>query len=183
MRSTFFRLAGALALLSATQAQAAVTRQSCITPDEVQGLVGYILPALLDRVAGTCAPHVSRGGYMKARLPGLIAELDNGRDAAWPAAKSAFLKFGSPKDAREVEGFSALPDDALRPIVDQAFTEEFAAKIPASSCPDVEEVLQALEPLPAGNTVRVLSVVLTLAARGDKGFPACVRGGEKARGQ
>ncbi len=65
MTTHLFRIGAALALCSAAQAQAATGGQSCITPGEVRGLVGYAMPALLEKVAGSCAPHVSRGGYIE----------------------------------------------------------------------------------------------------------------------
>lgn len=172
MNTHLFRLGAALALCSAAQAQAATGGQSCITPGEVRGLVGYAMPALLEKIAGSCAPHVSRGGYMAMRLPGLIGTLAAGRDAAWPQARAAFMKFGAPKDTATL---ASLPDEAMRPIVDQVLAEKLALKVPASACLDVEEVLETLEPLPAENSVRLISVILTLAGRGDRAIPACPR--------
>ena len=173
MRQMLFRFAGALALCSTAQAQAAAP--ACITSSEIDGFVGYILPAVLDKVSVSCAAHVGNKGYMKTRLPALIEQLNGNRDAAWPAARSAFIKLGGSKDPKGVEAMTSLPDAALRPVVDQVFAEEFGQKVPPAACQDVEDVLAAIEPLPAENTVRVVSVVLGMAGRGDKSIPACPR--------
>jgi len=173
MNTQLFRIGAALALCASNQAQAAAS-QSCLSNGEVEGLVGYVLPAVLDKVAGSCAPHVSRKGYMATRLPDLIDTFAAGRDAAWPRARSAFMKFGG-SDKEAAAAFSALPDEALRQIVDETFAEKLGMKVPPSACLDVEEVLETLEPLPADNAVRLVTSILMMAGRNDKSIPACPR--------
>lgn len=174
MNTHLFRIGAALALCASTQAQAAASK-TCLSNGEVEGLVGYVLPSVLDKVAGSCAAHVSRKGYMATRLPDLIDTIAAGRDAAWPQARAAFMKFGGANDKEAAAAFAALSDDALRQIVDETFAEKLGMKVPPSACLDVEEVLETLEPLPAGNAVRLVTAVMMMAGRSDKSIPACPR--------
>ena len=174
MNTHLFRIGAALALCASTQAQAAAG-QTCLSAHEIEGLVGYVMPAVLDKVAGSCAPHVSGKGYMATRLPDLIGTFASGRDAAWPQARAAFMKFGGAGDKSAAAAFAALPDDALRQIVDQTFAEKLGMKVPPSACLDVEDILETLEPLPAGNAVRLITAIFMMAGRNDKSIPACPR--------
>ncbi|MBN8841834.1 MAG: hypothetical protein J0H88_01200, partial [Sphingomonadales bacterium] len=103
----------AVAALVGTSSQAAA--QSCITSAEMNGLVTYFLPQVVDKVIETCGAHVPPDSYLRTRLGGRADELRQSADTVWPLARAAFLKIGGGKEAKDAQMMSELPDEALRP--------------------------------------------------------------------
>lgn len=170
MASPLFRTAAVLALLSAGSAQAAQA-PSCVTRAEMRGLVAYFLPTVVNSTITTCSQHLSGDTYLVSRAPTLVTTLDKGKDAAWPSARSAFLKIGGKgKDAAMIE---KLPDDLLRPLIETIITTELLPGIKPGQCADIDRIARTMEPLPADNTVDLVAEVLSVAARGDSKIPSC----------
>ena len=93
MPSHFVRLAATAALaalipVQAAQAQAQTAR-SCISREEMRGLVAYLLPTLLDSTISTCKAHLPGDSYLIARAPTLLSRLNEGKDKAWPRPRQA----------------------------------------------------------------------------------------------
>lgn len=167
MRKPLFRAAAMLAIVASTGAQAATTKQ-CMTRDEVRGMVGYFLPSVLDTTIKTCAPNGSDNSFLRTRGPQLVTELGPNREASWPMARAAFGKFaGSEAD------MAKLPDELIKPLIDEAINGEISKKITARNCADVERVLAPLAPLPSGNMVDLITELFVVAMRNDKQMPTC----------
>lgn len=167
--SSFGAAAALCAALAAPAAQAA-TASACITRTEVHAMVGYFLPTLVRSAVTTCTPHLPADAYLVARAPNLAAELESGQDAAWPLAKAAFLKMGGGKDMGPV---AKMPDAVLRPFVEAAIEGELAPSIKPETCADIDRVAATLEPMPAANTVNLITEILNLAGRKDNKIPVC----------
>jgi hypothetical protein len=171
MKRPLFNLAAGLALVSVMPAQAAEPAQ-CITPREMEGLISYFLPNVIDEVSANCSPHLAPDSYLRAKLPQLAGKLTLTRDTTWPIAKAAFLKMASPADAKAMTG---LPDEALRPMVDQVIGKRISIPVTAQVCGDVNDISDALAPLSAGQTVHLLAAIFTAAARKDNKLQSCPR--------
>jgi hypothetical protein len=171
MKRPLFKLTAGLALGSVVPAQAAEPAR-CITPREMEGLISYFLPNVIDEVSGNCGAHLAPDSYLRAHLPQLASQLSQTKGAAWPVAKAAFLKMASPTDAQAMTG---LPDEALRPMVDQVMTQKISIPVTAQVCGDVNDIAEALAPLSAEQSVHLLAVIFTAAARKDNKLQSCPR--------
>ena len=167
MRKSLFRATAFLVLIAAGGAQAAQTKQ-CMSRAEVHGMVGYFLPSVLDTTIKTCANQVSSTSFLTSRGPQLVAELYQNREASWPMARTAFGRFAG-SDAQ----LDKLPDELIKPIVDEAISGEVSKKITAKNCADVERILAPLGPLPATNMVELMTELFDVALRNDKELPTC----------
>jgi hypothetical protein len=164
-------IAGVLAMVSASTASANGSTQ-CITDPEMHALVAYVLPSVIAKAGNICGPQLAAGSYFNTALPQLHSRLDQGKDAAWPMAKSAFFKFSSEKDARTM---GVLPDRSLRPLLDDIITEKLALKIDGSTCASANDIAEALAPLSPEQTVHLVATILITVARKDHKLPSCPR--------
>lgn len=172
MKTTAFRLAATISLGMSMPVQAAQSTVPCMTDAEIRGLVSYVAPTLMNRVRQECRRDLSTDGYLMQRLPDLAAELEEGKDAAWPMAKAAFLKFGKTGKSKAID-LSGLPDRFMRPLVDAAVASEVDLKLTPVVCADIEDIMEPLAPLPSASLVDVVTVALSIAARKDDKMRSC----------
>lgn len=150
------------AALSLVQAQAHAATQTCITEQEISGMMAFALPAALEGVQTSCGRHLARDGYFATRGPDLIARYSARKDAAWPMAKQAFIKFGSEKDPKAKKVFESLPDAALQPFVEAMLSEMIGSEVKPDQCNDYERLASLLDPLPPENTAALFGVILSM---------------------
>ena len=167
MNKALFHVAGALALVSAGEAQAAGAAQ-CLTRAEVHGMVGYFLPMALDSASKTCAQQLPGNSFMRTSAPRVIAELNIGRDAAWPNARKAFNKLGG-----EGEEFGKMSDDLVKPMFDGMIDGLIGQEIKPRNCKDIDRIMTPLAAMPAASMVDLITEVFVVAMRNDKEMPTC----------
>jgi hypothetical protein len=175
MKRSLFKLAASLALGSFVPVQAAVPASEasrCIEPREMEGLVAYFLPEVINEVSKNCSAHLPSDSYARTRLPHLAEQLTTAKAASWPVAKAAFLKMAKPEDAKTM---GELPDEALRPMVDAVMVRQISIPVTAPVCGDVNDISEALAPLTAEQTVHLLSAILVAASRKDDKLRSCPR--------
>lgn len=136
-------------------------------------MVAYFLPVVMDNVARNCSAFTPASSYLRAGLPSVQVQLREGREAAWPMAKSAFFKLGGQKEARTM---ASLSDDALRPLVDEMLGSKFAIRVDAAICGEINDIAEALAPLNGPQTVTLVARILSAAARKDSKMSSCPRG-------
>ncbi|TCM16469.1 hypothetical protein EDF56_10748 [Novosphingobium sp. PhB165] len=170
MRKIISAVAVSLALCATTTAQAADTA-SCITQQEMDGIITYFLPKVFDQVAQKCSSVLPADSYVRTSLPSLATQFENRKIAAWPMAKSAFLKLGQ-SEGKEIAGVS---DDVLRPLIDEALSARMSIPIKPSTCGDVNDIMEALSPLSPEQTVHLASAIITVATRDGKAILPCPR--------
>lgn len=146
----------------------------CLTRVEMQGAVAYFLPGVLTELSAKCTAEAEGNTYLRSGLPVLIDRLKAGREAAWPQARAAFQKLAS--EGGKIPAFANMPDDALRPLIDQGVTQEISLKMSKTSCGDANDVLEALSPLAPEQAVNLVATILSVAARNDKSLRSCPRG-------
>lgn len=170
-----FRAGATLALLATAGAGAAqsVNAKACLTPVESRAAITYLLPAVVDSTIQTCTPRLSERSYLRERGNFLVGKLSEGRDAAWPAAKTALLKLAG----KSTGLLGKMSDDLLRPMLDATVATQVAPELKPEHCVDADRIAASLDPLPASNTAALLSDLLTIASRngiGGKKIPICV---------
>lgn len=148
------------------QSQAAAAQEQCLTEPELAGMAGFALPSVLQGVMTKCQPSLSPRGFFATRGPAMVARYAQGKDAAWPMARSAFMKFGADKNDKTMQQVARLPDDKLKPFVEGMVEEMVGDEIKPSSCVAIERVSGLLDPLPANNTAQLVGFILTLVGQG-----------------
>lgn len=143
---------------------AAAQEQACITEEEVSALVIYFAPAAIESVQQSCATALAANGYLAQRGEALAARYAALQDAAWPSAKSGFMKFSSKKNAG-VDDFATLPDDAVRPLVDAIITQQVSAQIGTKDCDKIERVLEAMDPFEPSAVAKLVAVIAGLVGK------------------
>lgn len=167
MRKLTFKIAATLALLGSGSALATQSKP-CLSRPEVRGLVGFMLPSVLDSTIKTCASQLGGSSFFKTRGPQLVGELTPGKDPHWPMAKVAFAKMGGDDGT-----MAKMPDEVLKPMLEGTFTGMISNKITAKNCKDADRVLSPMAPLPAENVVDLMTEIMMLALRDDKQTPTC----------
>lgn len=171
--STLAALAG-LATGQATMAQTS----ACMTEAEVNGLVTYALPVVMDSAIKTCVPSLSPQGYFATQGPALVQRYAARKGGSWPAAKAALFKLGGDsKDPQTRDMIAKLPDDALRPFAEGLVAQKIAEAIKPDQCTALERASRLLSPLPPENTAELLTFIVILAEKPKPGkkspLPIC----------
>ena len=164
-------IAAAVALLTASQAQAAAS--ACMTQGEVHGMVAYVMPSAMGALIERCRPALKSDAAMLTRGPLLVSELQAGQSAAFPMARQAFAKFSATDSKDTSDLFLSMPESMLKPIIEQAMSQELVGKVQVKNCADIDRVFKTLQPLPSGNFVDLITQVLAIAARDDHKLPIC----------
>ena len=160
-------LAACAALLALTAGEAASAQNGvCFSEHDVNSLISFALPVVMDTTMKTCRPHLSAQGYFATQGDGLVQRYAARKNPAWPEAKSTLLKIGA-KDAKLKDLIGGMSDQALQPFAEGLIGQAIAKEIKPQICPVVERMTRLLSPLPPENTVEFLSFTVMLAARAD----------------
>jgi hypothetical protein len=166
-----FRACAVLALVSSTQLEAAQA-QSCMTRNELRGMVAYMLPIFGSALIERCRSRLPANAYLTTRGPKLISALEAGQDAAWPAASAAIAKIGG-TDKSAAKMLDAMPPEAVKPMVESMIQTRFIADIKARDCQDADNIMRTMEPLPVGNVIDLITEILVIGARNDRELTVC----------
>lgn len=169
MRNGIIGLAAGIALLSATQAQAA--EKACLTRPELRGMISYVMPSLMGAVVDKCRPALAASAPLIVRGSQLRDEYRAGQSAAFPMARQAFAKFSG--DDKGSETFQAMPESVLKPLIETIAAKQLTDEIKASNCADIDRVFATLQPLPSGNFVDLLAEVVAIGSRGNPRMQVC----------
>lgn len=154
----------AAALLMLPQAALAAD-EVCLTPREFTALSTYALPSVIGGTSRACAAMLPGDAFLRRSGDQLAARYAQGKAAAWPEARAAFLKMSAAKDPGAAQLFTALPDDALQQVADAALAGIVAGKVKPGSCATIDRVVALLSPLPAENTAELIALAAGLGAK------------------
>ncbi|WP_380877037.1 hypothetical protein ACFB49_11180 [Sphingomonas sp. DBB INV C78] len=181
VRTTLATLTLMLAIAGATPALAEkVTRQpapakpgtpgTCITRPQLEALITYALPALIDGVADKCSATLAPDSFLTRSGPGLAQRYRAESDRHWPMARSAVASMAGEELGRLGE---ATQKTMVSTLVGAAISEAIKPK----DCPAVNEAVELLSPLPADNLGRLTAMLAILGSKDDKPgespFPIC----------
>jgi hypothetical protein len=148
------------ALLSAAMPGAAVAQSStCLQAKEAEDLVVFVLPSLLDGMTRRCGPLLPRTAALTVSGSSLAQRYRPDADAAWPNAKTAFVKISGQEKSM---GF--LSDDVLRGVIQEASTAAIVSEFKAKDCTMIDRFVDALSPLPARNMGKLVALLLEVGA-------------------
>jgi len=136
----------------ASQPVAAQAQQTCVTESEVAAIAIYSVPSLVQAMRLRCGGSLSANGYIAQRGDALSGRYAALQPRVWPRAKSGMLKIigtqSSGAQGRQMlDTIGALPDEAVRPLVDAWIVQETSARIPVANCQRIEWVVEALAPV------------------------------------
>lgn len=151
-------------------------QQACVTVEEASAIAVYSVPSLVQAVRLRCDGQLSPTGYLARSGNNLISRYGSIQAQAWPKAKAGLLKVltskaGAASAAVNLDMVRALPDDAVRPLVDSLIVQEASAKIPVSHCSHAERVIQHVAPIEAEIAGGLLGAIAGLINHSE--FPVC----------
>jgi len=160
-RTPMLAIAAAVAMLPGL---ASAAEQPCLTAPEFTALATYALPSVITGTVQRCAPTLPSDAFLATDGAGLAARYAGAKDAAWPAAKAAFLKLAgaNPGGGGLMKGLS---ENSMQQIVDTAIAAKITDALPAERCGTVNRLVQLLSPLPPESTAGVIALAVGLGTR------------------
>lgn len=150
------------AAMIALGAQGSAQAATCITRAEISGMVAYAMPSLITATRDRCRPHLTADAFVATGVDAMITAYRADQPANWPAAKSAFMKFGADGDARDVEMMAALPDAALQPMVETFVPMMIQEQVKTEQCGDIDTILASLSPMSPKQAADMLAAIMAL---------------------
>lgn len=171
-------LATAVAAALVLQPIAASAQTACVTEAEVSAIAIYSVPSLVQALRLRCGNELSTNGYIARRGDTLSGRYTALQPRVWPRAKAGMLKIlGARSEGTQgrqmLDTVGALPDEAVRPLVDAWIVQETSARIPVKNCQRVEWVVEALAPVEPEIAGGLIGALVGLADQ-DK-MPVCPR--------
>lgn len=165
MRSLLKATAIALTALPGL-AQAAET--PCLTASEFAGVAAYSLPSVISGTAMRCAATLPTNSYLRTNAPKLTARYAEGKPAAWPVAKAAFLRLSATTDQAANGVIANLPDPSLQTMMDAVIEGAVSQHIPTEQCATIDALVRVLAPLPPENTAELIALAAGIGAQTGK---------------
>lgn len=158
----------AFALVAAPVA-AQAAEPPCLTAREFTDLSSYALPSVITGTAERCSAALGPSAFLTRDGRALASRYAAAKPAAWPGAKSAFLKLSGGANSDTAGLFRSLPDDKLRPMVDTLVEGLIAQQVPAERCRTIDTAVRLLAPLPPQNTAELIALAVGLGSRSGGG--------------
>jgi hypothetical protein len=157
-----------LALIAAPAA-ARAAEAPCLTAREFTDLSSYALPSVITGTAERCSASLGPSAFLKRSGSALASRYAAAKPAAWPGAKSAFIKLSGGANSDTASLFKNMPDDKLRPMVDTLVEGLVAQQVPAQRCQAIDAAVRLLAPLPPQNTAELIALAVGLGSRSGGG--------------
>lgn len=162
----------------AVQPTLASAQQPCVSQAEIGAIAIYSTPSVIEAVRLRCGTELSQQGYLARRGEALGQRYAALQPRVWPKAKSGIIKWlggrqGAGQSGQNLDTIAALPDNAVRPLVDALIVQEVAAKIDTRNCSRIEWVIEAMAPIDPEIAGGVLGAVVGLVDPDQ--LPVCPR--------
>jgi len=152
-----------LALAAMGTAQATQAQQVCVAPDDAADAMVYVMPGAYEAVLTTCSGEFTDQSFMiSAAGSNFVEQFRAQQDARWPGTMRFFRVFMAreTQDDGMAEVIAALPDDALRPLIDGVLGQMIGKEIKSDNCAKIDRAVELLSPLPAENIAGLVSFIL-----------------------
>jgi len=160
----------ALALAGAGTQAAAAPPPPCITPAQVTDVTLFALPAVLDGVASKCRASLPASAYLLTGGQALSKRLAPDAARHWQGAMAVLRTFG---DKKMPEGLSA---ETMTGLLRDMIAAEALKKVTPADCTKINDIAEALAPLPPENLGRLIALMIEMGSDGKKGdFPRICR--------
>lgn len=137
---------------------------ACLTADEFSAVSIYALPAMLRGAVQRCDDVLPAGAFLRTDGENLARRYARGREAQWPLAKRAVLKAGGSFDPQAGPVLHNLPDETLKPLVDDMVISVVDQRLPPDRCGSIDRLVMLLSPLPAPLMAQTIALATGVAA-------------------
>lgn len=155
-------------LLATLPGLANAAEPPCLTAAEFTGVASYALPSVISGTTLRCSATLPTSSYLRSNGTQLAARYAEAKPAAWPVAKTAFLKISTTSDQAANALFANLPDQSLQTMLDAVIEGAVSQQIPTERCSTIDQLIRALSALPPENTAEVIALAVGLGAQSDK---------------
>ncbi|NCP17834.1 MAG: hypothetical protein GW855_01585 [Erythrobacter sp.] len=153
-------------LAAGSSATAQTPARPCISPDENEALVAYVMPELIGALELRCARSLPPGAFLGSRSAALQSRLKPQSEKAWPRARKVAQRFAGP--SIPIDGpFENIAKVALAPAAATMIARGFDAE----QCRVADRLLAELAPLPPANLARVMALFLELGSAVNEDVP------------
>ena len=176
----FPALAALAAAVSLVPVQAHAQQQAakaCLSEREVAQMAIYAVPSVVEGVRGKCAAKLSKTGFLAAKGDAFAAKYAALQNDTWPVAKAGILKFvgapkaGAAKASDPVAMLAALPDEAVRPLVDAMIAQKVGEAVKPEQCTNVERGIQLASVMNPRDSGAMIAFVMAMTK--PKNPPIC----------
>ena len=165
VRTAITLLALMLTPLAATAAPAAKAQASdaapCMTRPQLEALITYALPTVIEGVATKCAGTLGAGSYLRRSGATLAARYRADSDRQWLMVRAAVSAMVGPK-------LGGIGETMQKSLVSTMAGAAIVDSIAAKDCGSVNEAVELLSPLPAENLGRLTALLAVLGMKDDK---------------
>lgn len=146
-----------------SQAKAAMPQDAapCMTRPQLEALITYALPTVIEGVAAKCAGTLSADSYLRRSGPTLAARYRADSDRYWPVVRTAISTLIGPK-------LGGVGETMQKSLVSTMAGSAIVDSIAAKDCGTVNEAVELLSPLPAENLGRLTAMLAVLGMKDDK---------------
>jgi hypothetical protein len=113
-------------------------------------LVIYALPGLVTTMRQQCLAALPATSTLSQAGPLIAARYQPDSEAAWPDAKTAFVKIAQTPVA------GLLGDSVRKALIRTTIEQSVSSQIKPADCPHVDQIINDLHPLPARNLASVI---------------------------
>lgn len=155
----------AAALLLALPGLARAAEPPCLTAQEFSAVTIYALPAMVRGAVQRCDAVLPPSAFLRTSGEKLAQRYGQDRDRQWPRARTAVIKAGGSFDPQAGPLLGTLPEDTLRPMIDELVIAVVDQRLPEDRCQAVNRTLMLLSPLPPAIAAGTIARTTGLAAR------------------
>ena len=139
----------------------AQTSDSCLSINQAEALVTYVLPKAVEASRSQCGSTLSATAPLMMENSEQLAKYRAASEAAWPEAKEAVNVIANNKMP------AGLDDAFLKPVADALFTQLISEEIKPKDCALIDKLYTDLEPMPSANLASLAVTILQEATKDD----------------
>lgn len=125
----------------------------------------YTLPAMVRGAAQRCGDFLPPKAYLRTDGEKLAQRYAKGRERQWPLARRAVVKAGGVFDPQAGPMLGSLPDDTMKPLLDDMVIAMVDQQMPPERCKSLDSLVMLLSPLPAPLAAETIVLATGIAAR------------------
>ena len=141
--------------------------QERLSPEEASALARYAMPRVFTAIQQRCRAALPGDAYIFASGDRVQARLSSVSNGSWPAARAAIVRIASADNPQMSQILSRMPPEALEPFVDELVAGLVVSEVSSQRCPQVDRVLELLDPLPAENLAEIIALIVIEAQNED----------------
>ncbi len=156
-------LPAALAMTLAAGSGSAQTTLSvtlpCVSQPDAEAIVTSVLPDVIENVGQMCAPTLPPAALLRQSSGPFIAKYRAAADLSWPHVQGNLKKLLG----NGAGGGFLFGSEFARPLLGSILAPMLTRSLQPADCPQIERIVELIEPLPAANAAPLFVQVLQFA--------------------